>query len=355
MKALAVTPGRSGSVSVREVAEPAATDGDMVVQTLAIGICGTDKEIARGDYGEAPPGEDHLIIGHESLGRVLEDPSGTVTPGQLVVGIVRRPCGHCDNCAHGEWDFCRSGDYTERGIRARHGYASQRYRIEPSFAVPIPDSIGARGVLLEPTTVVAKAWEQVDRVGSRATFEPRTVLITGGGPIGLLAAMIGVQRGLDVHVLDQVDSGPKPELVAALGATYHHDGVAALGFSPDVVIECTGVAPVVFDVISRSGPNTVICLTGVSAAGTQLSVDGGQINRAMVLNNVAVVGSVNANRRHYELGLAALVAADASWLDRLITRRVPLESATDALSPQAGDIKVVLELSELAEPAAPTA
>ena len=140
--------------------------------------------------------------------------------GDLVVGIVRRPDPvPCGNCAVGEWDFCRNGQYTEHGIKSHDGYCSERYRLHPEYAVKIDPGLGALGVLLEPTSVVAKAWEQVDRIGGRAHWDPQNVVVTGAGPIGLLAAMIGVQRGLEVHVFDQVTTGTKPDLVA--GARRH--------------------------------------------------------------------------------------------------------------------------------------
>lgn len=233
MKAVAVTPGQADSARLLDVDDPAPADSTMLVETLAVGICGTDLEICSGAYGTAPDGADHLIIGHESLGRVLDDPSGTHHPGDLVVGIVRRPCTiPCPNCAVGEWDMCRSGDYTERGIYRRHGYASQHYRVEPDFAVGLPADMDTVGVLLEPTTVVAKAWEHIERIGARAVFAPRSVLVTGAGPIGLLAALLGVQRGLDVHVLDLATDGPKPQLVKDLGATYHSDTLDRLDLVP---------------------------------------------------------------------------------------------------------------------------
>ena len=345
MKAIAVTPGQQGSASLRTVEEPEATDGPMLVETIAVGICGTDLEIARGDYGEAPSGDDYLIIGHESLGRVVEDPTGRFRPGQLVVGIVRRPCSHCANCHVGEWDMCRSGDYTERGIKGLHGYCSERYRIDPDFAVLLPDELSSVGVLLEPTTVVAKAWEHAERIGNRALFEPRTALVTGAGPIGLLAALLGVQRGLDVHVLDVVSSGPKPDLVHALGATYHSEKVTDLDISPDIVMECTGVPSVVFDVIERNGRNGVVCLTGVSSTGRSVTIDGGLVNREIVLQNDAIFGSVNANKRHYEHGVAALRQADNDWLRRLITRRVPIDNYDSAFERRSDDIKVIIEVA----------
>jgi len=197
MKALTVIPLQAGSAALSDVDEPPETDGPVLVETLAVGICGTDIEILSGAYGWAPPGHDRLVLGHESLGRVLEAPAGAaVVKGDLVVGIVRRPDPvPCANCAVLEWDFCRNGQYTERGIKEHDGYLSERYRITPDFVVKVDPSLGILGVLLEPTSVVAKAWEEVDRVGGRAHWDPKTALVTGAGPIGLLAALLGVQRG----------------------------------------------------------------------------------------------------------------------------------------------------------------
>jgi threonine dehydrogenase-like Zn-dependent dehydrogenase len=203
--------------------------------------------------------------------------------------------------------------------------------------------LGDLGVLLEPTTVVAKAWDHIERIGRRAEWKPQTVLITGAGPIGLLAALLGRQRGLEVHVLDQVTEGLKPDLVEALGAHYHHGAVADTGVQPDIAIECTGVAPLIFDVMDHAGANGVVCLTGVSSGGRDISVDVGMLNRRMVLENDVVFGSVNANRRHYEAGAQALAEADKDWLGRLITRKVPLSDWKEAYTRQPTDVKVVLQ------------
>ena len=229
-----------------QVPEPGADLGSVVVEALAAGICGTDAEIADGAYGWAPPGEERLILGHESLGRVIDPgPTGLAT-GDHVVGIVRRPDPMpCPSCAVGEWDMCSNGLYTERGIKQVHGFMSERWRIEPEYVVRVDKNLGLMGVLLEPTTVVAKAWEQILTIGRRTFWEPRTVLVVGAGPIGLLAALIGVQRGLEVHVLDRVTTGPKPALVAALGAVYHTGAIADIGLSPNIVVECTGVVTLV--------------------------------------------------------------------------------------------------------------
>jgi threonine dehydrogenase-like Zn-dependent dehydrogenase len=348
VRALTVLPGKAGSAAVTDVEEPPLADGPVLVETLAIGICGTDLEICKGDYGTAPGGSERLVIGHESLGRVLEAPQGAgLAEGDLVVGIVRRPDpAPCPNCAIGEWDMCRNGAYTERGIKDRHGYASERYRIDPSFAVRVDPGLGEFGVLLEPTSVVAKAWDHVQRIGARsAAWSPHTVLVCGAGPIGLLAALLAVQKGYEVHVVDRVTDGPKPGIVADLGATYHHEPVASLAGMADVVVECTGVAQVVIDVLGHTAPDAIVCLTGVSSGGRTLQFDAGEVNREMVLGNAVVFGSVNANRRHYEAGAVALSTADPTWLARLITRRVPLESFADALERRPDDVKTVITIN----------
>jgi len=346
VKAVTVQPGTAGSTRLDDVDEPPVSDGPVLVETLAVGVCGTDLEITSGAYGWAPEGRDRLVLGHESLGRVLEAPSGApVSRGDLVVGIVRRPDPvPCPNCAVLEWDFCSNGRYTERGIKQRDGYCSERYRIEPDFVVKLDPSLGRAGVLLEPTSVVAKAWEEVDRIGGRAKWAPERAVITGAGPIGLLAALVAVQRGMETHVFDQVTTGLKPDLVAALGASYHTGPIEQAVPSPDVVVECTGVAALVFDAMEHLAPNGVLCLTGVSSGGHSIDVDAGLLNRSLVLANQAIVGSVNANRRHYEAAAAALAEADHAWLERLTNRAVPIEHFDQAYARQPDDVKVVIEI-----------
>jgi glucose 1-dehydrogenase len=350
MRALTVEPGRSDSLQVSEVPEPDPTSGALLVEGVALGVCGTDKEIVRGEYGWSPPGREQLVLGHESLGRVLQAPDDCgFSVGELVVGVVRRPDPvPCGACGRGEFDMCRNGRYTERGIKEIDGFGSERWRVEPDYAVALDPTLEHVGVLMEPTTVVTKAWEQVERVGARAWFEPWRVLVTGAGPIGLLAALLGTQRGLDVHVLDRVTHGPKPALVTALGATYHHEpaGTVAARLEPDVVIEATGAGRVVFDVMAHTAAYGIVCLTGVSTGGRGISVDAGGINRDLVLENDVVVGSVNANLRHYRQAAEALAKADVDWLDRLITRRVPLARAEEAFAESDDDVKVVVTLSD---------
>jgi glucose 1-dehydrogenase len=347
MRALTVIPGQPGTVQLRSMPEPAAAQGAVLIQTLAIGVCGTDREIVAGMYGQAPEGADWLILGHESLGQVLEAPADSgLAPGDLVVGIVRRPDPvPCPNCAAGEWDMCRNGRYTECGITQRHGFGQERFRTEPEFAVRVDPALGPLGVLLEPASVLAKAWEHVERIGTRARWQPRRALVTGAGPVGLLAALLGVQRGLEVHVLDRVTEGPKPGLVRALGATYHTSSVQEAGEGADVVLECTGAAALVFDAMQVTGRNGITCLTGVSSGGRAVRLDAGLLNRTIVLENDVVFGSVNANRRHYEQAAAALAGADRGWLAGLITRRVPLDRWPEALQRQPGDVKTVIDFT----------
>jgi glucose 1-dehydrogenase len=200
-------------------------------------------------------------------------------------------------------------------------------------------------VLLEPTSVVAKAWDHIERIAARAVWDPEVVLVTGAGPIGLLAALLAVQRGLEVHVLDRATTGPKPALVADLGATYHTGTVAEALPYADVIVECTGAAEVVLDAIAKAGPDGIACLAGVSSAGRALTIDAGALNRELVLENGVVFGTVNANRRHYQAAATALAKADQQWLERLITRRVPLSRWSDALQRRPGDVKAVIDLS----------
>ncbi|MER7243614.1 glucose 1-dehydrogenase [Kribbella sp. NPDC000426] len=345
MRAMTVTPGKSDSARVGEVSEPPVADGSILVEGLLTGICGTDIELVSGAFGSGRPGSDQLVIGHESLGRVLEAPVGSgFVAGDLVAGVVRRPDPvPCPACARGEWDFCRNGEYTERGIKEMDGYGAERWRVDPYFAVRVPAELGELGVLLEPASILTKAWEQVDQVGARSWFGPQHVLVTGAGPIGLLAALIARQRGYDVHVLDRVTDGPKPELVRALGGTYLTD-LDQLDVVPDVVIEATGAGQLVFDCASLLPPAGVMCLAGIHPGPATVDVPLDALVRQLVVRNAALVGTVNAGKRHYADAVDVLLAADRAWLQQLITRTVPLSQWPDALVREPDDIKVVVDL-----------
>jgi glucose 1-dehydrogenase len=348
MLAITVEPHVPGTAGVEQVGEPDLRDGSVLVEAIAVGVCGTDVEIVEGKYGWAPEGKRRLVLGHESLGRVIDPgPRSSLKKGDLVVGIVRRPDPvPCPNCAVGEWDMCRNGQYTERGIKQIDGFMSERWRIEPEFAMKVDASLGLLGVLLEPTTVVTKAWEQVQAVGQRAFWDARTVLVTGAGPIGLLAALVAKQHGMDVHVLDRVEAGPKPALVRALGATYHSGSVSKIGFLPDVVVECTGVGQVIAESIQSVAAGGIVCLTGVGSGGRTVGFSTADVAATVVLRNNVVVGSVNANKRHWYKAGQVLTAADPRWLQGVITRREEPEAFARALQRDPDDIKVVIQFSE---------
>jgi glucose 1-dehydrogenase len=346
MRAITVRPGEAGSAELVELPEPEPGPGELLVETVRLGVCGTDREIVDGTHGELPEGRDRMVLGHELLGRVLEAPEGSpFQPGELVAGIVRRPDPvPCPCCARGEWDMCRNGRYTERGIKGRDGYGAECVTLESDFAVSVSPELGALGVLTEPASVLAKAWDQIERIRDRACSAHERVLVTGAGPIGLLAALMATQRDFEVHVLDRAETGIKPALVRGLGASYHTGSIEELceDAAPDVIVECTGVATLVADAMRHTAPGAVVCLTGVAPSRT-LSVDVGAINNELVLENDVVFGSVNANRRHFEQAAKALADADRDWLDRLITRRVPLERWSEALEKGDDDVKVVVD------------
>jgi threonine dehydrogenase-like Zn-dependent dehydrogenase len=335
MKGLTVVPLEQDSAELAELDEPTLTDREtLLVEMVCVGVCGTDREILAGQYGEAPQGARRLVLGHESLGRVLSAPPGTSWKvGDLVVGIVRHPDPvPCPNCAVGEWDMCRNGRYTEHGIKGRHGFCRERYALDPGHAVKVDASLDALGVLLEPASVLAKAWEHIARIGSRALFEPARVLVTGAGPVGLLGAMMGRQKGLEVWVLDRARDGLKSDLVNRLGARFVSD-ISDLDevMTFDVALECTGVGSLIVEVIRRIGPGGVACLTGVSSGGRVIELNADTLGREIVLENGAIFGSVNANRRHYEVAARSLESADRAWLRAMITNAVALESWTDAI------------------------
>ena len=238
------------------------------------------------------------MLGHESLGRVLDPgPTGGLQEGDLVVGIVRRPDPvPCPNCAVGEWDMCRNGQDTERGIKQIDGFMSERWRIQPEDAMKVDRSLGLLGVLLEPTTVVTKAWEQVHAVGQRAFWEPRHVLVTRGahppaGGAGRPSARLGRAR------IGPRCVGLEARSRSRLGGDIPHGRATDVGFNPDVIVECTGVGQVIADCLHVASAGGVVCLTGVGSGGrtTGFTAD---VAAAMVLQNNVVVGSVNANRPH---------------------------------------------------------
>jgi threonine dehydrogenase-like Zn-dependent dehydrogenase len=347
LRAITVLPGVADSARLDDIGDPPSADGAILVRTLALGVCGTDRDIVAGEYGEAPLANERLVLGHESLGEVISaPPSSAFASGDFIVGIVRRPDPvPCPACASSDWDMCRNGRYTERGIKARHGFGAERFRIEPEFAIKIDPALGPLGVLMEPASIVAKAWDHIERIGHRfKSWQPKQLLVTGSGAIGLLAALLGAQRGYEVHVLDLGRNPAKGPLTRDIGGSHHTGRIDVLGIVPDVVMECTGAPEVIAQVLGSPAPSGIVCLLGLSDRHA-LTFDIGHFNRGMVLNNRVVFGAVNANRMHYEMAAHALRRADPHWLRRLISRRVPLDRWHDALQRRTGDIKVVVDFT----------
>jgi threonine dehydrogenase-like Zn-dependent dehydrogenase len=347
VRALSVIPLRPDTLALTEIKEPVAGENQLLARTLAIGVCGTDREIIAGHYGEAPEGAERLIIGHESLAEIVSAPAASgLASGDLIVGIVRRPDPvPCPNCAAGEWDMCRNGLYTEHGIKGAHGYAAELFAIDPGHAVKIDGRLRDTGVLLEPASVVAKAWDHIERIGARAVWKPRTVLVTGAGSVGLLAALMGVQRGLEVTLFDRAQGGIKPKLAKKLGTHYRSGELSELQLRPDIVIECTGAPSVVIAALEITSPVGIVCLAGLCSGQRKVEINAEIFGRTMVLENDVVFGTVNANRRHYAMAADALAAADQDWLRMMITRRVPLSTWREAFQRGSDDVKTVISFT----------
>jgi threonine dehydrogenase-like Zn-dependent dehydrogenase len=324
------------AVGLDDVPEPSPEEGAILVEAVALGVCGTDRKLA---YREAklPPGHDRLIIGHESLGRVLKSPAGSgFQVGDLVAGIVRGadpvPCALC---AAGEPDLCENDRFTERGIERRDGFGSERFRLTPGEAVRVDPDLGLAGVLLEPASIVSKAWEKLDLLLRRRG----RALVLGAGPIGLLAALLGVQRGYEVHVMDQVDQGRKPDQVKGLGATYHTDLTTLTG-GFDTVLECTGA--LVSEAVRQSAPVGTICLVGEGEDRSTPVLGPGELTGELVRANKTLVGTVSSNRRHFDSGQRALRQADPRWLAGLLGPFVALEDWRSAFEVGADQVKAVI-------------
>ena len=358
MKAVIVTPGEPGSGRLAEVPDPRPRDGEVLVQVREVGLDGTDAEILQGRYGEAPPGEDHLIIGHESLGQVAEVTNGAegLSPGDRVVAIVRRPDPvPCRNCAAGEWDMCLNGRYTERGIKGLHGFLADFYTEVPEYLVRVPAAVADVAVLLEPLSIVEKVVEQVTRIQERLVWQPQRAVVLGAGPIGLLVGMLLCLEGIDVHFYDTAERGIKRDLAESIGTSFiwarerklDHALADEIG-AVDIVVEATGFSPLAFDAMDMVAPNGIVCLTGVSGGSRKLEVPADHLNLEMVLSNKVVFGSVNANRRHFQSGVRHLQEIETRWpglLSRMITRRLPLTDFAGAFEPSPDRIKSIVEIA----------
>ena len=356
MKAIVVKPGVKDSIHMRDMPDPKLKPDQVAVRMIRAGLCGTDAEIVHGAYGKAPEGEEYLILGHENFG-VVEEAGKKVKDfkaGDLVVATVRRPC-KCHTCRAGDNDMCHEGEYLERGIVGRHGFMAQYYVESPQWLNKIPRSVSDVGVLLEPLSVVEKGIGHAYLMQQRLEWKPRTGLVLGAGPIGLLAAALMRARGLETHVVGrELDDDPRARLVKRLGATYHTVAAKTVfdvqqEVPPiDIAIEATGVATVAFNAMQVLGRNGVLCLLSVTSGSGSAQQPIDKINQLLVLGNQVVFGSVNANPRHFAEGVKDLVVIERKWpgvLKQLITTQLPWDQYNSWFGQRGSGIKTTLEIS----------
>jgi len=338
MKAIAVRPGRPGSVHLAELAKPSVSDvadgRGVLVKVLRVGVDGTDREINAAEYGRAPDGYDFLVLGHEGLGQVeaVGPNVAFLRPGDYVVATVRRP-GHSLYDAIGLQDMTTDDEYFERGINLRHGYLTEYYVEDERFIVKVPSPLREVGVLLEPMTVAQKGIAQAYEIQRRLkVWQPARAAVMGAGTLGLLATLALRLRGLDVTTFG-LTAPPylNATLIETLGARYVNTldqsiTDAARDAGPfDLVFEGTGSSAVVFESMLAVAKNGVLVLTSITGGGRELTVPADRINLEFVLGNKVMVGSVNASREHFEAGVRDMAHAEAQvpgWLGQLLTDRV---------------------------------
>jgi threonine dehydrogenase-like Zn-dependent dehydrogenase len=371
MKAIAVQPARR-QVDLIEHATPRLDAPTQVrLQILDVGVCGTDREICAFEYGTPPVGAETLIIGHESLGRVVEAGPGVtrVNVGDLVVPTVRRSCphAHCRACREGRPDFCFTGDFTERGIKGAHGFMTQEVVDDEMHMNIVPPALRDVAVLVEPLTIAQKALAQLWHVQRRLpwTCPPdhgdapghcRNAVVLGAGPVGLLGAMALVHAGFHTFVYSRTPApNDKAALVESIGATYVSSeqttpaGLAALMGTVDVVYEAVGASRIAFEMMQVLGPNGAFIFTGVPGRRAPIPVDTDLLMRNLVLKNQVVFGTVNAGRRTYEDAIRDLGAYTKRWPEAvraLITGRFPISASRELLTGRAHGIKNVILMAE---------
>ncbi len=347
MKAVAIRPRVPGTARVVELPRPEPKKGEVLVSVVEVGICGTDAEINGGLYGEAPPGEEVLVLGHEVLGRLDN--------GDLVVPMVRRPCAQCGHCKAGSQDMCDSGGFTERGIKAVHGGLCEFLAESSSMLIPVPAAARAYAVLLEPMSVVAKGLRHALVIQKRLDWRPKRALVVGAGPIGLLATLTLRMLGWEVVTAARKAQGsPKALIAGSCGAKYQSVAEvpllesARLGERFDLVFEASGSAQAAFDSIHVLATNGVLCLTSVTGGTTEKSVPIDKINCDLVLGNKLIFGTVNAGKTDFIDGLAYLERIDKAFpgaLCRLLSDRISFADVGRMFEVQGAGIKTVFEVS----------
>lgn len=370
MRAVAVFPGEK-SLRVVNHPEPAAPlKSEARLRMLDVGVCGTDREIAHFDYGTPPDGSDYLVLGHESLARVVDvGPAAQhVKKNDLVITTVRRPCPHpsCRACAIGRQDFCYTGDFTERGIKQRHGFMTELVVDDERYMQVVPPELRDVGVLVEPLTIAEKALRQVWDVQERLPWGDYAhtasdghglkALVLGAGPVGMLGALALLVRGFDTYVYSLgAATSEKGQWVTAVGAKYlsademNPQQVAEHLGNIDLIYEAAGVASLAFDMLNVLGVNGVFVFTGVPPEGQSLSVSAGHLMRSMVLKNQIVFGTVNAAPSAFQEAISDLTQFYARWPEavrKLITGHYAPEQIEDLLIKPSFGIKRVVRFSE---------
>jgi len=323
MQALVTTPGQAQSTEVAEVPDVRARDGEVLLRPWRVGVCGTDLEIHEGQFGEAPEGEERLILGHEVLARVESD-GGGFDRGDLVCATVRRSCGHCVACDEDSPDACLTGDYSERGITRLNGFAAELVSESPDNLVRVPKELGELAVLGEPASICARGIRHAQIIGERQPWPRRRALVLGTGAIGMLSAALLLLDGLEVWAAGRSPaSDDRARLAAALGATYvstketpAQDIAADVG-GFDLVVEATGNAQVMADTLSLLGRNGVACLLGIDGRPHEVTIDAQVLAVDAILQNRAVFGSVNAHHEDWESAIESLDRARRRWPDVL--------------------------------------
>jgi threonine dehydrogenase-like Zn-dependent dehydrogenase len=356
MKAIVVKPGVKDSIHMRDMPDPRLKPDQVAVRMIRVGLCRTDTEISHGLYGEAPEGDEYLILGHENFG-VVEDVGKKVSgfkSGDLVVSTVRRPC-RCYTCKAGQNDMCHEGAYQERGIVGQHGFMAEYYVESPQWLNRIPKGLADIGVLLEPMSVVEKGIDHAFLLQRRFEWRPKTGLVLGAGPIGLLAAAVMRARGLATHVVGrEPETDHRAQVAKRMGATYHSVESRTIldvkGEMPpiDIAVEATGVASVAFDGMQILGRNGVLCLLSLTAGSNTAVQPIENINQQLVLGNQVVFGSVNANPRHFAMGLKDFTVIEKQWpgvLKQLITTQIPWDQYRSWFGQRGSGIKTTLEIT----------
>jgi threonine dehydrogenase-like Zn-dependent dehydrogenase len=368
MKAVAVhIQSKQIGLVDRDIPDLANRD-DVKIRMIEVGVCGTDKEICRFEYGVAPAGSDYLVLGHESLGQVEELGPGVqgVKEGDLVVTMVRRPCTDptCMACQMSRQDFCYTGKFEERGINAMHGFMTGFVVDHDRYICKVPAHLRDIAVLTEPLTIAEKGLIELDIIQKRLPWGTpgqlegykHNALVLGAGPVGILGAMALVVRGYNTWVYSQETAeDPNAQLCTSFGAHYicskelNVDQVAEKIGNIDVIYEAAGFSPLTFDAMRVLGINGVCILTGIPGHKAPIAVDTDFMQRQMVLRNQVVVGTVNAPRAAFENAIADLEIFDSKFpqaIRKVISRRYSIDEHQDLLLGKAAGIKNVLSMEK---------